>query len=285
MKEYYTAIEKNILKYLNDHSCKKLFVNELIVEHMDAVAIELINNNLFEIFTTEDVSHKEDMEYSKAEKSILDIICFVDYLLKNNLIYTFRYTDDIIDTNSKIYRIYNKKQYEYVEKTKDHKQYTITSDNFESISLAQMLPGNYISKCGNIQAIEVKSRIISQGYISKFLKSHIGEFVYVSPILTEVVKNDFKTNEQIRFRKQLKEAINQTKGAYIAAFVSFLGLLVALVLPFCTKMELAEKDEIIKAINATKIAIPADIDTKITNDTIKVDVANKVISTKTQENL
>lgn len=96
--------------------------------------------------------------------------------------------------------------------------------------------------------------------------------VFVSQDLKDLVKNNFETPEQIRFEKQLKEAKRQTCGAYIAAGVSFLGLLVAMALPFLTKTKLAEIDEIKQVIQSTKTELPAVIETKITNDTIKVDV-------------
>lgn len=107
--------------------------------------------------------------------------------------------------------------------------------------------------------------------------------IWLSQVLIDLVNNNFKTQEQIRFEKQLSDAETQidqnrrnTKVAYFAAIVSFIGLLGALILPFYTKTKLAEKDEIIKEIQAVKNKISA-IYTKIANDTLDADI---VTSTK-----
>lgn len=96
--------------------------------------------------------------------------------------------------------------------------------------------------------------------------------VFVSQDLKDLVKNNFETPEQIRFEKQLKEAKRQTCGAYIATGVSFLGLLIAMALPFLTKTSLKEIEDIKLEIRNVKTELPAVIETRITNDTIKVQV-------------
>lgn len=119
--------------------------------------------------------------------------------------------------------------------------------------------------------------------------------IWLSQVLIDLVNNNFKTQEQIRFEKQLSDAETKhneamdkaqtqiyqnrsnTKVAFFAAIVSFIGLLVALILPFCIKTKLAEKDEIIKEIQAVKKEIPAVINTRITNDKLDADI---VTSTK-----
>lgn len=83
--------------------------------------------------------------------------------------------------------------------------------------------------------------------LSNYILEYIDEFCYVRPELTEYINNDFNTPEQLRFRKTLL-------WTRIATLISFLGLLIAISLPFLTKTEnVVEKtNEKQKVITETK---------------------------------
>lgn len=273
MKEYYTDIEKKMVNYFVDHYQEKILFYEFIAKNMDAVAIELLADDSFAIVSNQDLEIKE---YSKAERSVIDIICFIEYLLKENLITLFAYSKDQIDSNTKAIRIYDREKYKYNE--------TIDSPQKDNISLEEFFAaiklGRYtvlIKENGRRgEAVLYGHKHISQGSISDFIKGNFNTFMYPSTLLIELANSKFKTPEQIRFETQLDDTQRKHKQAMLwtrfAAVVSFLGLLIALILPFYTKTTLAEKDEIINSIQSVKTEIPAVIETKITNDTIKVDV-------------
>lgn len=115
----------------------------------------------------------------------------------------------------------------------------------------------------------------------------LDEFVYTlifpTQELVDLVNNNFITPEQRRFEVQLNDANKKHNETMCktrwALGVSFAGLVAALILPFCTETKIANIEEIKQTIQAAKTEIPIVIETKITNDTIKVDVV-KPTSTK-----
>lgn len=273
MKEYYTDIEKKMVNYFVDHYQEKILFYEFIAKNMDAVAIELLADDSFAIVSNQDLEIKE---YSKAERSVIDIICFIEYLLKENLITLFAYSKDQIDSNTKAIRIYDREKYKYNE--------TIDSPQKDNLSLeeffAAIKSGRYtvpIKENGRQgEAVLYGHKLISQGSISDFIKGNFNTFMYPSTLLIELANSKFKTPEQIRFETQLDDTQRKHKEIMCktrwALGISFAGLVTALILPFCTKTTLAEKDEIINSIQSVKTEFPTVIKTKITNDTIKVDV-------------
>lgn len=272
MKEYYTEIERKMVNYFIDHYGERILFYEFIAKNMDAVAIELLADDSFAIVSTQEFEIKE---YSKAERSVIDIICFIEYLLKENLITLFAYSKDQIDSNTKAIRIYDREKYKYNETIDSHKKDNLSPEEF----FAAIKSGLYtvpIKENGREgEAVLYGHKLISQGSISDFIKGNFNTFIYPSTLLIELANSKFKTPEQVRFATQLGDTQKKHNQAIwwtrITAGVSFVGLLIALLLPFCTKTKLAEIDEIKQVIQSTKTEIPTVIETKITNDTIKVD--------------
>jgi len=64
--------------------------------------------------------------------------------------------------------------------------------------------------------------------LSGYILEYIDQFCYVRPELTEYINNNFSTPEQIRFKTTLL-------WTRIATFFAFLGLLIAITIPFLTK--------------------------------------------------
>jgi hypothetical protein len=63
--------------------------------------------------------------------------------------------------------------------------------------------------------------------LSNYILEYVDQFCYVRPELTEYISNNFNTPEQLRFKKTLL-------WTQIATLISFIGLLIALILPFLT---------------------------------------------------
>ncbi len=79
--------------------------------------------------------------------------------------------------------------------------------------------------------------------LSSYILEYIDQFCYVRPELTEYINNGFNTSEQIRFRKTLF-------WTRIATIFSFIGLLIAITIPFLTNnnVEKSKVNEIEKEI-------------------------------------
>lgn len=279
MREDFTNFEKGLIKDLADHANNKIFPNEFIAKHMKAIAIELLVDDTFAIVTTEDVDAKKSNEYTVAEKSILDIMYLIDYLKIANLIVIHYYTKEVFNTNGKIIRIYNKQRYVYNSKPDDKKPNEIlTADEFA----AAILSGRYSSKDNESaqrkESFFVDNRLQSQGYIYNFIKSHIGAFIYVSPMLEELYKNNFKTSEQKRFDKQYKQTLI---GIVVAIAVGILSIILG-IWSGLRPTELAEIEDIKQEIKAVKTELPSVVDTRVTNDTLKVSVLKPTIVHKTK---
>ena len=60
--------------------------------------------------------------------------------------------------------------------------------------------------------------------LSEFLLKYVNEFCFLRPELSEYIINNFRTSEQIRFQKNLL-------WTQIAAVISFIGLLIAVLIP------------------------------------------------------
>lgn len=62
--------------------------------------------------------------------------------------------------------------------------------------------------------------------LSGYILKYVNQFCYVRPELIDYIRNGFKTPEQLRFEK----TIFWTR---VTAFLAFVGLLIALIVPFC----------------------------------------------------
>lgn len=114
------------------------------------------------------------------------------------------------------------------------------------------------------------------------LKRYFSSNILVNYQLVELVKNDFKTPEQIRFDTQLgdankkhKEAMKIAKNSvYISWAALFITTMVSVAIPLSCDTNIHEDsiDAIDKIIQENKTTIPQTINTNIVNDTLKVDV-------------
>lgn len=69
--------------------------------------------------------------------------------------------------------------------------------------------------------------------LSNYILEYVNQFCYVRPELTDYVNNEFNTPEQLRFKKTLF-------WTRIATLISFIGLLIAITIPFLAKTSTKE---------------------------------------------
>lgn len=103
--------------------------------------------------------------------------------------------------------------------------------------------------------------------LSSYILEYIDQFCYVRPELTEYINNGFNTSEQIRFKKTLFLT-------RIATFISFIGLLIAIAIPFSTKTEV-EKNKITETEKEIKETIKDTLLNKSTDTTIIKEINKK----------
>jgi len=65
--------------------------------------------------------------------------------------------------------------------------------------------------------------------LSNYILEYVDQFCYIRPELTDYINNEFNTPEQLRFKKTLF-------WTRIATLISFIGLLIAITLPFLIKI-------------------------------------------------
>jgi hypothetical protein len=114
-------------------------------------------------------------------------------------------------------------------------------------------------------------------------------FFYVSTALRDLVDNDFKTPEQIRFEKQLvdanekhsqvmgeaKKQVKYSRWAFVVSILAFMGSLVFGIIQMCSDTTI-DSDQFNQIKQTIKQATPPDvIKTKITNDTLTTRIVEK----------
>lgn len=202
---------------------------------------------------------EQELDIKIFIQDITDFISVVDLLRKNELVF-------ILDNSTQI----------QLPQQKNTAGHTNTSalcniDKFQDRVFVDPIP----FKVENVKPLY------------PYLKEYFESFIISRSELKELVFNNFRTHEQIRFETQLQdaqtqhsesiiEAKRQTRNSRYALYVSWGALFVSLIATIWTvcssKNTISDIDKVIKT---NKIVIPAIIETKITNDTIKVDVIKK----------
>ncbi|WP_340077388.1 hypothetical protein [Leptobacterium sp. I13] len=107
--------------------------------------------------------------------------------------------------------------------------------------------------------------------LSGYIFEYINEFCYVRPELTEYINNDFSTPEQIRFKKTLL-------WTRIATLISFVGLLIAITIPFLAKTDVYDIHEMNKTDIKTKEIIKDTLLNKQLDTTLPTPSTNTHVS-------
>ena len=95
--------------------------------------------------------------------------------------------------------------------------------------------------------------------------------MYVSPALVELVENDFKTHDQIRFEKTTKWA---KLGLWLAFGLGLIGI-VFNIYSIHKPTSFKESKQIEQEIRSVKTETPRLINQQIKNDTLKVNMIKK----------
>lgn len=238
-------------------------MSEFFIKNMDAVALRINKDNTCDIIIKGDLdrdAHK-NRYYNNGEKSIIEIISTINCLKKEGLIDIYWYDNDVVDST----HWYNKEEHTYHDDVLiNNKGERIEVTSFDHL-FSLMTSGTYTVESGKgIVSVLYCTKLTSKGTIVDFIKENCSTFIYPSSILTQLVKNEFKTPEQRRFKKQ-----------QWATWVSIgIAILIGLMSIWLSNnsVELIGIEGIKQEIRNTKTEIPAVIQTKITNDTIKVDV-------------
>lgn len=282
MRENFTLFEQKIMRDLSLAANKKIIPYDFIAKHMKAIAIELDEDDKFWIIINGEFPD-DRLEYSQGEKSILDIMHIISYLENQELILIEHFTKEELKVKGDRIRIFDKDKYIYNEKTGEEDDDTLEG------SCAASKSGKYSHPTTiNNQPAEdfyFESKLKSGVYIFNFLKKHSGCFLYVSPALVELVDNNFKTHDQIRFEGQMDDAtkkheeamskaktqIRFSQGAFYVALLAFLVSLVSAIITQCSNDNKLIRDE----IRSVKTGAPKLMNQQIKNDTLKVNMIKK----------
>lgn len=185
--------------------------------------------------------------------NFLDIIFTIKYLEKNN--YLAIYTENLND----------------IARLEDLSNFKIIIYNQEKYT---NIGGVFFMDRERVPTIDwiVTATIVDE--VERYLNSYF----HVSQELRDLVKNDFKTSEQMRFETEIREMNKQLVAANLQVDrarttlnVSYLALIVSLILGFLTIYDRLCPNDIsrreIKAVIEQKV-IPSQIDVNVINDTL-----------------
>lgn len=283
MRENFTPFEQKIMKELTISANKIIMPYDFIAKHMDAIAIELDKDDKFWIIINGKFP-ADRFEYSKGEKSILDIMHIISYLENQELILVEHFTRGELKVKGDKIRIFNKEKYNYYEKLDNDDDAALEDAFFKAFRADHYL----LKESENGQQVEyfgLESKLRSGVYIYDFMKKHYGCFLYVSPALVELVDDNFKTHDQIRFEGQMSDALQkhkesmheskkQTKyaiGAFIVALLAFLVSLVSAIITQYSNDNKLLRNE----IRSVKLETPRLVNQQINRDTINVNIIKK----------
>lgn len=256
---YTTEKQKELIKRIVDGYEDYEKLGDKLVLRM---ILDITNNAALEW----NVKSRTTVLYNDGCNNMLDFIgCIglIDFLLKNSLIYIHSQEDasrrkSIVATNA------------------------IPRDKARG---RDIMPGSakYFYKSKNDIEIPAINTSILATDICKKIESLSNSLVYPMPFLVDYVNHDFKTEEQLKFEKQMddthtkhKEAMriadNTLKWTQKAFFVAFMSTLATFIVGI-----LEIKDITIRELNNTikEKNIPEVIETKLHNDTIKAIIVSQ----------
>ena len=283
MRENFTPFEQKIMKELTISANKKIMPYDFIAKHMDAIAIELDEDDKFWIIINGEFP-ADRFEYSNGEKSILDIMHIISYLENQELILIEYFTKNELKVKGDKIRIFNKEKYNYYEKL-DNDEDAALEDAFFKALRAGHYPLKGSENGQQVEYFNLESKLKAGVYVYDFMKKHYGCFLYVSPALAELVDKNFKTHDQIRFEGQMSDALQkhkesmheskkQTKyaiGAFIVALLAFLVSLVSAIITQYSNDNKLLRNE----IRSVKLETPRLVNQQINRDTINVNIIKK----------
>lgn len=279
MREF-SEFEKKLLQDIVDrHAGKKLnklSLYDIFCDNTESIAIEWDEQKII-------LKYDEKVCVDDEIFKFLSLVYFIEYLESNGYLFL-----DLLGEQKPEHCIYNHNKYERSEITGEYEIKGETGGSFGVFDFKGTKL--YTVELGRQIEIIADFGILHIGILPK-LDRYCQCIVFPHTELVDLVNNDFKTTEQMRFEKQLNnaqtkhdeamraankqisEAKKQTTNSRTALYVSWgaLGVsIIATIWTICSSYTtIRDIDQIIRN---NKLTLPSVIETKITNDTIKVDV-------------
>jgi hypothetical protein len=203
MKEYYSNFEKKAIKYLVENKNKKITVESFLgnnVKDIPSIVPEFKEENI----------NKERIDFTPYE-SLFNIISLLKNLLKDNYIELYGSNDT------------SKKEKSNIKEGKNGQFLSI-----DNININHLLGIIFLSKWkgdGKTYSLYLPTINMFDTNILDFLTNNKECFIYPLTSLVELYKNNFKTPEQVRYEREIKESKIQTKYSKYAFYVSLFALL------------------------------------------------------------
>lgn len=202
--------------------------------------------------------------------SFMDIIVLFEYLDREGLVHIIE-----LENHSGQKAIFSNKKYKYDEVSDEYK--LLTDD------VIHLPKGKLSVKDSNILSYNVVSPLLS---LKQLLDKYSHAVIYPTPTLENYVDNGYKTDEDIKFGKQYKQTETSIRIARVSCVIAFIIGLASIILNICmlcrdTHIDNLQQTEIIETIKDSRTIIPSTIDTRVINDTLKINIVNSIpITTK-----
>jgi len=195
----------------------------------------------------------------------MDIMVLFEYLDREGLVHIFE-----LEKHSGQKAIFNSKKYKYDEVTD---KYKLLIDD-----VIYLPKGKLLIKDSDILSYNIASPFLN---LKQLLDKYSHAIIYPTPTLEDYVSNGYKTDEDIKFEKQYqqtKTSINiAKKGCRIAFITGLASIILNMAMLRCdTHIYNSQQTEIIETIKESRTIIPSIIDTRLTNDTLKINIVNSV---------
>lgn len=195
----------------------------------------------------------------------MDIMVLFEYLDREGLVHIFE-----LENHSGQKAIFSRKKYKYNEATD---KYTMLSN--DDICMPK---GKF-----PITAIDILScNIVSPSLkLKQLLDKYSHSIIYPTTILEDYVSNGYKTDEDIKYEKQYQQTKTSIRIAIASCVIAFFTGLASIILNIfmlCrdTHIDDSQQTEIIETIKESRTIMPSIIDTRLTNDTLKINIVNSV---------
>ncbi len=263
----FSKVEQRILEEIvlarKNKDIARLSLDDIIAHEMEKVHCDIIdwrkddsvNLYFYKPATQDDVTF-----------CFLDLMVLFEYLDRDGLVHIFEK-----DNHSGQKAIFSRKKYKYNEATDE---YTLLSNGDISIPKGKFaITGIDILSYNIVPPPSLK--------LIQLLDKYSHAIIYPTSTLENYVNNGYKTDEDIKFEKQYQQTKISIWIAIVSCFIAFITGLASIILNIFmlgsdTCIDNSQQTEIIETIKESKTIIPSIIDTRLTNDTLKINIVNSV---------
>ena len=195
----------------------------------------------------------------------MDIMVLFEYLDREGLVHIFE-----LENHSGQKAIFSSKKYKYDEVTN---KYKLLIDD-----VIYLPKGKLLIKDSDILSYNIASPFLN---LKQLLDKYSHAIIYPTPILEDYVSNGYKTDEDIKFEKQYQQTKTSIWIAKVSCVIAFITGFASIIMNIFmldsdTRIDNSQQTEIIETIKESKTIIPSIIDTRLTNDTLKINIVNSV---------